>query len=523
MLSLALALALGFAQEPVAAPSPVWTGIPQQDALRYEIELEADFAQRRLRGEARISVRLNAAAEALRFDFEGGADWSADFCAADGADLTEQRGAREIVVLLGRKVAAGEEVTVRVKLEGTPALGLLFSDNRYGAPFLVADPFSTQTRGWLPCEDFVGDRAAWRLQLRVPREMDAIGAGEWREVTADGDALRTFVGETRADLPPTLFAFAAGPWARVPEEGDARLRPHFVYAEDVEAARRGLGHHAEWMRTMEATFGPYHWEKFTTAQVPTRWGGVEYPGNVWLSESLYDGGDHGVGVLAHEFVHMWFGDGVGYGRWEHAWLSEGFASYFGPWLHEQSGGLPLKSVMSGTRRLWLRSAVARQRPIVWPDYPFPDDLFGSSAPNTYQKGSWVLHMLRDEVGDEDFFGGIAAWYQAQRGQPTESATLRAAMEKAAGRDLGWFFTQWLERPNCPMLKWTRTESGVRIEQVQRDEPFRFPLTVAWKDADRQPQRARVQVSERSVDLQLPPGSTEITLDPDVVLLFELRT
>lgn len=520
MLTLSLALAAGLAQEP--ASKPTWTGIPQQDALRYDLEFEADFAQRRLRGQASITVQVTEAVDALRFDFAGGEQWQTDFQDADGKDLAEKFGAHEVVVPLGRTAAAGEKVTVRVQFAGVPAYGLVFDDNRYGAPFLVADPFGTQTRGWLPCEDFVGDRAAWRILLRVPREMDAIGAGDWREVTQEGDALRSFLGETRADLPPTLFAFAAGPWARVPEEGDARLRPHFVYAQDVEAARRGLGHHAQWMGTMERTFGPYHWEKFTTAQLPTRWGGVEYPGNVWLMESLYDGGDHGVGTLAHEFVHMWFGDAVGYARWEHAWLSEGFASYFGPWLHEQSGGLPLKSVMSGARQAWLRAGRARLRPVVWTEYPFPDDLFMSSASNTYQKGSWVLHMLRDEVGDEAFFGGIAAWYQAHRGQPTVSDTLRAAMEKAAGRDLGWFFSQWLERPNCPALKWTRTETGVRIEQVQQAEPFRFPLTVAWKDADRQPQRVRVQVSERSVDVPLPAGASDVTLDPDVVLLFEAR-
>jgi aminopeptidase N len=219
---------------------------------------------------------------------------------------------------------------------------------------------------------------------------------------------------------------------------------------------------------------------------------------------------------------MWFGDGVGYARWEHAWLSEGFASYFGPWLHEQAGGLPLRTVMAGARQAWLRAGAARRRPILWQDYPFPDDLFMSSAPNTYQKGAWVLHMLRDEVGDEAFFGGISAWYREHRGRPVLTDTLRAALEKSADRELGWFFAQWLERPNCPLLKATKTGTGVRIEQVQEEEPFTFPLTLAWKDAERRPQRARLRVSERRVEVPIAAGWTELTLDPDVVLLFEQR-
>lgn len=515
-----LALALLALQEP-AAP-PVWTGIPQQDALRYDIVLDADFVARTLRGSARITVRATAPITSLRFDFAGGEHWHTDFRAADGTDLPEKYEGGMALIPLGRTVAAGEEVVVTTTLEGVPADGLEFARSRYGETFLVADPFGTRTRGWLPCEDFVGDRAAWRLELTVPAGMEAIGAGAWRETSAPGAARRSFVGETRADLPPTLFAFAAGPWQRVPEEGDARLLPHFVYREDLAAARLGLGHHAAWMKTMESTFGPYNWEKFTTAQVPTRWGGVEYPGNVWLMEGLYDGGDHGVATLAHEFTHMWFGDGVGYARWEHAWLSEGFASYFGPWLQEQVGGLPLKTAMSGARQAWLRAARARQRPVVWAEYPFPDDLFMSSAPNTYQKGAWVLHMLRDEVGDEAFFGGISAWYQANRGQPVLTDTLRAAVEKSAGRDLGWFFTQWLERPNCPVLTVTNTAAGVTLTQVQDGEPFVFPLTLAWKDAARAPQELRVRMDARTLEVALPTGWTDLVLDPEVKLLFERR-
>lgn len=507
-------------QEPAAAP--VWTGYPRQDALRYEVSLNADFATRTLTGSARIRVRALEPLEELTLDLRSGESWKISFADAAGAPLAARIGPQQVSVPLGRKAAAGEEVEIVATFSGVPVDGLEFAQNRYGEWFLVADPFGTRTRGWLPSEDFVGDRASWRLELTVPAGMEAIGAGDWQEQSGGDSALRRFVGETRADMPPTLFAFAAGPWERVDEDGDARLRPHFVYPPDVEKAKRGLGQHAEWMEIMERTFGLYLWEKFTTAQVPTRWGGVEYPGNVWLMEGIYDGGDHGIATLAHEFVHMWFGDAVGYATWEHAWLSEGFASYFGPWLHEQSGGLPLKTAMSGARQAWLRSARARQRPVVWKEYPFPDDLFMSSSSNTYQKGSWVLHMLRHEVGDEAFFAGISAWYQEHRGSAVTTDSLRAALEKASGRELGWFFTQWLERPNCPVLKVTPTAEGLTIEQLQSGAPFQFPLTLTWEDAGGADQRQTVRVSAAQTTVFIAAGWKDLALDPDVTLLFEQR-
>lgn len=520
MLMILSHLACLLAQEP--SSGPVWIGYPSQDALRYEIELAADFGPPRLSGSARIVVRLAEPAAALRLDLRAGPEWSVHFEDEHGAPLETAFSEHQAVVQLGRTAAAGEEVAVVARLAGVPDRGLEFARARDGELFLVADPFGTNTRHWLPCEDFVGDRAAWRLTLRVPRGMEAIGAGDWRETTGADDAERSYVGETRADLPPTLFAFAAGPWARVEEDGDPRLRPHFVYAADVEDARAGLGHHAEWMRAMEETFGPYAWEKYTTAQVPTRWGGVEYPGNVWLMENLYRGGDHGVGTLAHEFAHMWFGDGVGYAAWEHAWISEGFASYFGPWLHERSGGLPLATHLAGARRAWLRDARARRRPVVWKEYPFPDALFQTNASNTYQKGSWVLHMLRDEVGDEAFFGGVAAWYRAHAGSVTDSDSLRVAMEEASGRELGWFFAQWLERPNCPVLELETNAEGVSVLQVQEGDPYRFRLGLAWSDAAGARQSTVVTVTETRTEIPLGAGWSTLEIDPDAKLLHELR-
>ena len=175
--------------------------------------------------------------------------------------------------------------------------------------------------------------------------------------------------------------------------------------------------------------------------------------------------------------------------------------------------------MNGARRSWLRSSAGKTRPIRWDGFVDPDDLFGSSAPNTYQKGAWVLHMLRGEIGDEAFFGGLSAWYQEFSGRPAATADLQAAMSKAAGRDLAWFFHQWLDQPGCPefSLKWDKT--GADLRQVSGGAPWRFRLKVAWVNADggkEQKVFAIVKVAER---LELGPEFRTPVLDPAVELLF----
>jgi len=334
-------------------------------------------------------------------------------------------------------------------------------------------------------------------------------------------------GACASELPTYLLAFAAGPWARVPESGDARLRPHFVYAQDVENARKSLVHHAEWMKRMESTFGPYPYASYCIAQVPTRWGGMENAGNTWVMESLFDRGaerggrsDGGVGTLAHEFAHQWFGDGVGYADWREVWLSEGFASYFGPWLDSQSGGPPLSESMRGEREQWLASAEGRTLPVRWRGFDNPD---GALNANSYPKGAWVLHMLRKELGDEAFFAGLASYYRENVGRAVTTETLRAALEHESKRDLGAFFAQWLERPGCPELEFRWSADDVTVRQLQAGEPYDFLLPLRWTGGDgtMHERDARIRERETRIPLEGAPARDGV-VDPKVELLYRPR-
>jgi aminopeptidase N len=513
MIAAALLL-LGLWQDPKAS----FHDYPEQDALSYQLALAVDPAKKQLTGSVEYRFRAVQALDSIRLDSvePSGEGWRIAFCDSAGHAIEAHWHGDQVIVPLGQKVEAGAEVTFRAELQGTPPDGFYFKNNRYGERLAFTDHYSIRARGWLPCEDNPADRAVFRIELTVPPGNEAACSGVAAgEPVRDGEGRTKVSRQTPSEIPPYMLAVIVGPYARVPEAGDPRLQPHLIYRRDVAAAKPVLVHHAAWLQQMETTFGPYAYGSYTIAQCPTQWGGFEAPGNVEVAENLFDGGDRGTSTLAHELVHMWFGDGVGYAEWREVWLSEGFASYFGPWLYAATGGPSLSSAMADLRSGWLQSPDGLTKTMRWDGFDNPDQALNA---NTYPKGAWVLHMLRGELGDAAFFKALSAYYKKHVGHSVVSADFVADVSESAGFDLRWFFAQWLDRPGCPVLKVTAQEGGIAVDQVQQGEPYRFRLRLRWKTGGKQQEQV-FTVRDRREVLEVAGPITGLAVDPEVELLF----
>jgi len=128
-------------------------------------------------------------------------------------------------------------------------------------------------------------------------------------------------------------------------------------------------------------------------------------------------------------------------------------------------------------------------------------------------------MLRQEIGDEDFFAGIESYYRINLGQAVVSSAFQAAMEAAADRDLDWFFTQWLDRAGAPVLRLDDQEGQLILTQTQEGEAFRFKVRVSWSDADGLPTEGAFDITERETTLPIGANTRDWKLDPRVELLY----
>jgi aminopeptidase N len=516
ILYVAAALAISYPQGSTRFPSS-----PAQDARHYDISLRIQLDKQQLDGHVDYTFTAKSELESIRLDAKRSSDWNVTFHDTTGHELKADWGSEHVIVQLPAPVAKGSDVTFRANLHGSPVDGFYFKENRYGDLMAFTDHYSIRARGWLPCEDHPSDRARFSLRVTYPIGNEIVGFGvpntdEMESVEADG--FRSTQFHSSSEIPPYMFAVVVGPLARVAELGDPRLVDHLVYKQDVAKAKAALVNHAAWIASMEAAFGRYPYGKYTTVQCPTRWGGFEAPGNVQLAEALFDHPQRGQGTLAHELVHMWFGDAIGYSRWREVWLSEGFASYFGPWLHAQTGGPTLKASLVSMRDRWKKSFEGRTKSVRDDRFAHPDQALNS---NTYPKGAWVLHMLRTEVGDDAFFAALKDYVAACRGRSITTQEFVDRIEKQTKTELSWFFEQWLNGIGCPEIRAQVSNDAITISQLQNGKPYRFWLRLAWKNSDGHLVRKRVRIEEQTSHIPHQGTCDELVLDPEVELLFRI--
>jgi aminopeptidase N len=276
--------------------------------------------------------------------------------------------------------------------------------------------------------------------------------------------------------------------------------------------------------------GPFPYEKLAHLESSTRFGGMENATAIFYADQPFRKRTMADGVVAHETAHQWFGDAVTETEWSHLWLSEGFATYFAAlWTQKSAGDSGFRAEMEEIRRAVLSSRVVAERPVI---DTAERDLMALLNENSYQKGGFVLHMLRTTLGDSAFFRALRRYYDRYRNGNALSDDLRRELEASSGRPLGWFFDQWLRRPGFPELttSWTYDAAAKRvilsIIQGARFGSYRFPLTIDIKTAAGRWVRTRAEVpaqtrTQVTLDPPLNAAPAELVFDPDVELLARM--
>ncbi|MDP2498664.1 MAG: M1 family metallopeptidase [Candidatus Palauibacterales bacterium] len=536
--ALALAALLGGpGAGPAAAPQEATeTDVdpsPGFDVLHYDYRVSLAERDPAIEARQRVRFRVDRGGLArVRLHLEG---LEVDSALAGGrrvpASRTGGAGGAAVSIPLADSadLRPGDTATVTLFYGGRPEDGLILRENVHGDWTAFADNWPNRARHWFASVDHPADKASVTHRLEVPADWATVANGVKTADRPVGPGRRLHVWRQEAAIPVYTMVIGAGRLAvvdngRAPDAGrgghDVPVT-RVVFPEDVEVTAGPFRRSVEMIEIFARLVAPFPYRKLAQVQSATRYGGMENAGAIFYSEEALAEGTMSETTVAHEVAHQWFGDAVTEARWTHLWLSEGFATYFGAVFHRVADGEErFRREMREAEEGYL-SSDAVGRPVIRPERPA--QLTDLLSANNYEKGGWVLHMLRGVVGDSAFFDGLRRYYEAHRDRAALTRDLRAAVEEASGRDLGWFFDQWLRRPGHPRLaatwEWLPDQGVLELDFRQEQEwpPYRLKVPVSVETEPGGTLRRSLWIpAERSATrrVPLPAPPSAVAVDPD---------
>ena len=412
-----------------------------------------------------------------------------------------------------------------ISYQGIPADGLIISNTKYGTRSFFGDNWPNRAHNWIPCNDHLSDKATVDFIVTAPDHYQVVSNGKKVEETNLPNHLKRTHWREEAPLPTKVMVIGVTDFA-VNNVGNVNGIPvsSWVYPKDSDSGFAHYGIAKNILQWYISHIGPYAFEKLANVQSKTIFGGMENAGCIFYFENSVNSKEI-ESLMAHEIAHQWFGDNVTEKDWPHLWLSEGFATYMTDlYLENKYGADTLKSMLRQQREEVIQFSKNHKTPVV--DTTESKHLMNLLNDNSYQKGGWVLHMLRRKLSDSLFWQGIRTYYKTYYGSNATTTDLEKIFEKTSHRDLQTFFKQWLYAHGQPMLNigWQydkkKKSAILNIEQTQ-EALFEFPLQIGFVNDNEtiiKTFQIKDKITKEVVLLDTEPG--KIIADPNVDLLME---
>lgn len=417
-----------------------------------------------------------------------------------GANLQYKQTGEKLTVVLDKSYSPSDSISVHFKYSSKPKKGVYFVDGNEDRPaqtWTQGEP--DEAHHWFPSYDAPDDKAITEQYITAPRGEIAVANGELLETIDNPDGTKTFHYKMPVEHSTYLTSFVVGNYARIEDKYKNIPLGYFVYPGKEEVGRAAFGKTPDMMRVYEELTGvnfPYN--KYDQTIVANfQFGGMENITATTMADTeifaaAFIPGEV-VDLVSHELAHSWFGDMVTCKDWSNLWLNEGFATFMEAAYREKAFGRAdymRKIRQDASRAMGFDAASKQPHALLRQSPPLDDTLFDTT---TYQKGGAVIHTLREAVGDENFWKAINIYLNRHKFGNAESNDLKRAMEEVSGKDLTWFFNQWVYKAGFPRLsvqqnynpsakKLTLTVSQIQTAGATVPNVFILPMEVEIQTA-----------------------------------------
>ncbi|WP_132434878.1 DUF5018 domain-containing protein, partial [Natronoflexus pectinivorans] len=515
----------------------------------YHLHIDVDIENEKIYGDVYIELtavnNLNQVVLNLHSDFE---------ITSVNEDATSWTLENNLLTLgLNSSFNVGETVKLRIQYNGNPPLapgrfinkGFRFDRHSSQTVPAIAN-YSTPylSHYWFPCKDGTTDKAdrVW-VDITIP---DQSYNGQPLMAVSNGVLLndnppvengkRTFQWRHEHPIAPYYILVAVSNYVLVEdqyentENGNSFPLEFYAFPQDIADAQNAMDKMHEIMDAFIHYFGDYPFadEKFGMTQVALSWA-IENQTNPIIGGF----GENWTDIIIHETSHMWFGASITNQTWQHVWLNEGFATYAEALFKEFSSGFNIEEYHTRMRAMEKR----------FNDFP---SLYLSNDSNYdyifeeiyYEKGAWLLHMLRGQLGDELFFDCIKSYAQNPNFRYGHATTedFRDHCQAISGKDLTTFFQQWVYDFAFPIYSYDYVTDDVTGETTftlfQRQnaiwgdrEVFEMEVDIKFHFDDGTSVIERVvnNAVEQQFTFNFEKEIQQIEIDPDEWIIREIRS
>ncbi|MGI8495711.1 MAG: M1 family metallopeptidase [Pyrinomonadaceae bacterium] len=375
-----------------------------------------------------------------------------------GVDLRYVQTGEKLTVNLDKSYSPDDLLSIRLKYSAKPKKGVYFVDaaeNHSSQVWTQGEP--EEIHHWFPSYDYPDDKATTEQFITVPKNEVAVANGELLETVENADGTKTFHYKMPVVHSVYLTSFSVGKYSRIEDKYKNIPLGYYVYPGRENIGKDAFGKTPDMMRVYESLTGvAFPYNKYDQTIVARfNFGGMENISATTMADTEIFAvsfmPNEIIDLVSHELAHSWFGDLVTCQNWSELWLNEGFATYMEAAYREKVFGRKdyLRKIEEDADRAIAYDLTHRPRHALFNISAVPDDsLFDTT---TYQKGGAVIHMLRETVGEANFWKAINIYLNRHKFANVRSTDLKKAMEEVSGMDLNWFFNQWVYKGGFPQI------------------------------------------------------------------------
>jgi aminopeptidase N len=505
------------------------------DILHLTLDVTPDFTKRTVSGAATWKFKSIAKPFAeLKLD---AVDLTVASVTSTEKILGYQVTDEKVIVTFADAIPVGKEASVTVRYSAQPEKGLYFRTPELGYKpedmhiWTQGEPH--EARYWYPSYDYPNEKFTVEMICHAPEGIVVLANG--RKVSEEKGADGLMAVRWLQDKPMVnyLVCLVAGKFKALEDKHGNIPMKFWTPTTESEHAANSFEGTKEMMEFFEKEIGvPYPWDKYDQVCIQDyHWGGMENTTLTTLNINTlfpksFENLRSSQGLVAHELAHQWFGDLLTCKDWSHLWLNEGFASFYDLLYVEHKDGRDEFLYQLYEGRKSLTGPNATNKSIVWRKYGEATEQFDGFA---YGKGSWVLNMLRNNLGPELYRQCVKTWVERHKFGTVVTDDLREVVEELSGRSFDQFFDQWVYHTGFPRLdvdyswdertklaKITVTQSQAVTENVPL---FNLPLPVKFKLKSGVVEKV-LTVKDRGENFYIPLASQPelVRIDPNVSVL-----